>query len=349
MSLNSHFNNSTQNKNKLKFIKDNFNYDITETKNYNYENETKKDFKLSMLLLSIKIIYGTDKEALNIYYISKIIFESKKIKNFHIEGKNKRSNIHIMDVYNYLMYKNKRLLYLDKININECIICYETKQIKNIKCSNLKCEPTICGECVGKLTLLKCPISRGDLRIEKENLIYRSRYNNKIIEYQEEIHIIDNEYVIYNFVKDDIIKYNIFLKTDDEIKIYYIEEMEENIYNYNLNFLQSNINKNFEGLEDIIPHLQEEENLKELQILMGIAPSYNVSTHEAKQNLENLYNHVLDIDGLECVLNTPYYYNVGSTFGNHELQNVYIISDDDIREIIDIETDREEEELFFYE
>ena len=185
---------------------------------------------------------------------------------------------------------------------------------------------------------------------QNEGLLYESHYNNKIIEYEPEKNIDDDELIIYSFVKDQVYQNSIYFRTSEDIKKYYIEnQILENIIYFSSSFLKANININFDGL-DVIENLQEAENNEALLIILGLKSSYNVSEHDAKINRNNLYDLILDADGLENIINAKYL-KIGSTFGAGELQDIYIITDDtDIDDLIDFNNrEYEDDELFYYE
>jgi hypothetical protein len=298
---------------------------------YDKEFRTKKMLNLELLKFLINLIYyqedkpdGYYKELDNIFYLSYHLISRGFRCPFKIFTHNsfKCEVIDIRNLYNFVTKNTYNDIFVTdeytvKKNIGSCCVCLEDYEQDDIY---IKCNCTIelCINCFDNLDYPKrCPICRYN-HIHKATQLVRNisfKYNNQT----KNLNVMksaDDELIkliFYNIDKKEIEEHYYYLKTDEDLREEFYEDIEDRAIYYNSSFIHDNMIDIYKGIVDegMIKNFQEYESYETIARLLGFINS-NLTEMEIRQNKRKFFNKAVSIEdeGMKHVCNLEYYKGV---------------------------------------
>lgn len=310
---------------------------------YDKEFKTKKMLNLELLKFLINLIYyqeekpdGYYKELNNIFYLSYHLISRGFRCPFKILTTNtfKCEVIDIRNLYNFVT-KN---MYIDifvtdeytvKKNIGSCCCCLEDYEEETyIKC---KCSVELCSNCFDNLTPRRCPICRYP-HIYRCGAIERNisfKYNHqtknlKVIRPTEEDNI---KLIFYNIDEKEIEEHYYELKTDNDLREEFYEDIEDRCIYYNSSFIEENMMDCFRDIVDMdmIRCFQDNEKYETIARLLGFTHSnLNLTDEEIRQNKRKFFIKAVSMEdeGIKHVCHLEYYERVCENTNNKGNYNI---------------------------
>jgi len=296
---------------------------------YDKEFRTKKMLNLELLKFLINLIYyeedkpdGYCNELNNIFYLSYHLISRGFRCPFKILTTNtfKCEVIDIRNLYNFVTKNTYNNIfetdeYIIKKNIGSCCCCLEDYEEENyIKC---KCSVELCINCFYNLAPRRCPLCRYPhiyrcWSIER-NISFKYNHQTKILKAINPAEEDDIKLIFYNIDKKEIEEHYYNLKTDNDLREEFYEDIEDRAIYYNSLFIHDNMIDIYKGIVDegMIRNFQENESSETIARLLGFMNS-NLTEMEIRQNKRKFFDKAVSIEdeGIKHVCNLEYYKGV---------------------------------------
>ena len=343
----------TKNKYIMDGLKEQFNLNIDDAiLKMKINKNDKRHFKLMVIKLMVYLCYKEIEDNYNKMKLTLLIWYLED-NNFKYDYKIIYNNnldidiVNLRNLYNFIMKDENLFLEIDKKEYKEikkfnCCCCLEDKEEFNkIYCSN--CKPNICCECFINIENRKCPICRGNLKInnDKRKITFDDKEGN--------IRINKNELftLVYYEVKED----SKFITVMDEIKILsfteimseQLEAIKERIPEFTSDFIYNMLDFKIvdkidkETLSDLL--LMASENPKRINPILNLLGLNNTA------KLGEIFISLIDSEGVQF-LEDAGFYNCIKRITKEDCQDTefYFITNNEINSE-DFEEDEDRREL----